>query len=184
MRHLFVNYFISFFMHFLTGIRRRSLFFFTASLMWISLLSACNGTQTAPHYTFTSLDGHALESANYKGKVTLVNFWATSCVTCVAEMPKLVELHNQYKAQGYETLAVAMSYDTPSFVANFARSRQLPFNVTIDSNGSIAKAWGNVQLTPTTFLINKKGVIIKKFVGEPDFPALKKIIEKLLAESG
>lgn len=146
-------------------------------------LSACSGVEAAPESTFVLLDGSQKTTADLKGKVTLVNFWATSCVTCVAEMPKIVATHNKYKAQGYDTLAVAMSYDPPNYVVNYAQTRQLPFKVAIDNSGAAAKAWGDVQLTPTTFLINKRGQIVKQFVGEPDFTALHQLIEKLLAET-
>jgi peroxiredoxin len=146
-------------------------------------LQGCSGAQAAPESSFVLLDGSKKITADMKGKVTLVNFWATSCVTCVAEMPKLISTHNKYKNQGYDTLAVAMSYDPPSYVVNFAQTRQLPFNVAIDNTGSVAKAWGDVQLPPTTFLVNKRGQIVKQFVGEPDFDALHKLIEKLLAEA-
>lgn len=146
-------------------------------------LQGCSGAQAAPESSFVLLDGSKKITADLKGKVTLVNFWATSCVTCVAEMPKLISTHNKYKSQGYDTLAVAMSYDPPSYVVNFAQTRQLPFNVAIDNTGTVAKAWGDVQLTPTTFLVNKRGQIVKQFVGEPDFDALHKLIEKLLAEA-
>lgn len=146
-------------------------------------LSGCSGAQAAPESTFVLLDGSKKTTADLKGKVTLVNFWATSCVTCVAEMPKLVATHQKYKAQGYDTLAVAMSYDPPNYVVNYAQTRQLPFSVAIDNTGAAAKAWGDVQLTPTTFLVNKRGQIVKQFVGEPDFAALHQLIEKLLAET-
>ncbi len=148
-----------------------------------AFLSACSDAQPAPESTFVLLDGSQKTTADLKGKVTLVNFWATSCVTCVAEMPKLVATHQKYKTQGYDTLAVAMSYDPPSYVVNYAQTRQLPFPVAIDNTGAAAKAWGDVQLTPTTFLVNKRGQIVKQFVGEPDFTALHQLIEKLLAET-
>jgi peroxiredoxin len=148
-----------------------------------AFLSGCSGAQAAPESTFVLLDGSQKTTADLKGKVTLVNFWATSCVSCVAEMPKLIATHNKYQAQGYDTLAVAMSYDPPAYVVNFAQTRQLPFKVAIDNTGAAAKAWGDVQLTPTTFLVNKRGQIVKQFVGEPDFTALHQLIEKLLAET-
>ena len=146
-------------------------------------LYGCNGTQIAPNSTFVLLDGSKQTTAEMKGKVTLVNFWATSCVTCVAEMPKLIATYNKYKTQGYDTVAVAMSYDPPSYVVNYSETRKLPFKVAIDNTGAVAKAWGDVQLTPTTYLLNKRGEIVKQYVGEPDFAALHKLIEKLLAET-
>jgi peroxiredoxin len=137
----------------------------------------------APESTFVLLDGSKKTTADLKGKVTLVNFWATSCVTCVAEMPKVVATYDKYKDRGYDTLAVAMSYDPPSYVVNYTETRKLPFKVAIDNTGAVAKAWGDVQLTPTTYVVNKRGDIVKRYVGEPDFGELHLRIEKLLAES-
>jgi peroxiredoxin len=141
------------------------------------------GVSAAPASTFVLLDGSKKSTEDLKGKVTLVNFWATSCVTCVGEMPKVIATYDKYKGRGYDTLAVAMSYDPPSYVVNFAETRKLPFQVAIDNTGAVAKAWGDVQLTPTTYVVNKRGEIVKRYVGEPDFAELHKLIEKLLAEA-
>jgi peroxiredoxin len=139
------------------------------------------GRSAAPPSTFVLLDGSTRTTADLKGKVTLVNFWATSCVSCVAEMPQIMATHEKYQARGYQTLAVAMSYDPPAYVVNFAQSRKLPFGVAIDNTGAVAKAWGDVQLTPTTFIVDKRGEIVKRYVGAPDFTELHQLIEKLLA---
>ena len=124
-----------------------------------------------PEVKFRTLTGEAINTSDLRGKVVLVNFWATSCVTCVKEMPQVVATHDKFKARGLDTLAVAMSYDPPAYVANFASSRKLPFGVAIDNTGDVAKQFGQVQLTPTSFLINKRGEIVKRYVGEPDFGA-------------
>ncbi|MEY3216232.1 MAG: Thiol-disulfide oxidoreductase ResA [Pseudomonadota bacterium] len=139
--------------------------------------------ERAPESTFVLLDGSSISSKQLQGKVTLVNFWATSCTSCVAEMPDLVATYNKYKDRGYETVAVAMRYDPPSYVVNFAQTRQLPFKVAIDNTGMVARDWGEVQLTPTTFLVNKRGEIVKRFVGTPNFVELHQLIDKLLAET-
>ena len=144
-------------------------------------LSACAGRDAAPESRFVLLDGSSVSTSELKGKVLLVNFWATTCVSCVKEMPDLVATYNKYQARGYETVAVAMSYDPPAWVQNFAQSRQLPFKVALDNTGEIARAWGDVKLTPTTYLVDKKGQIVKRYVGEPSFDALHQLIEKLLA---
>ena len=142
-----------------------------------------SGSSAAPASTFVLLDGSKQTTEDLKGKVTLVNFWATSCVTCVAEMPKVIDTYNKYQARGYDTLAVAMSYDPPSYVVNFTETRKLPFKVAIDNTGAVARAWGDVKLTPTTYIVNKQGQIVKRYVGEPDFNELHRLIEKLLAET-
>ena len=117
-----------------------------------------------PSFQYTTLEGQARNSGDLRGRVVLVNFWATSCGTCVAEMPELVATHKKFSSQGFETVAVAMHYDPPAYVANFAQSRQLPF-------------------TPTTYLLNKNGEIVKRFVGAPNFAKLHVLIEQLLQEN-
>jgi len=146
-------------------------------------LTGCAGGDEAPASRFVLLDGSTTTTADLKGKVTLVNFWATTCVSCVKEMPALVATHQKYRANGFETVAVAMSYDEPSWVLNFAQTRQLPFKVALDNTGDIARSWGDVKLTPTTYLVNRQGRIVKRYVGEPDFTALHALIEKLLAQT-
>jgi peroxiredoxin len=135
---------------------------------------------SAPDVTFLGIKGERITPASLQGKVVMVNFWATSCATCVKEMPQMVDTYNKYKAQGLEFVAVAMKEDPPNYVLNFAETRQLPFKVALDVKGDAAKAYGNVAMTPTTFVIDKQGRIIKRYVGEPEFPALHKLLEKAL----
>lgn len=142
-----------------------------------------SGQQEAPASTFVMLDGSRLETKDLRGRVTLVNFWATSCTTCVAEMPHMAETYEKYKGKGYGMVAVAMAYDPPSYVVNFAQTRKLPFQVAIDNTGAVAKSWGDVTLTPTSYLVDKRGKIVKRYVGQPDFAELHQLIEKLLLES-
>ncbi len=137
----------------------------------------------APHVAYTLLDGTKSDTARLHGKVVLINFWATSCAVCIHEMPRIVATHEKFKARGYDTLAVAMSYDPPASVVHYAQTRQLPFGVAIDNTGAVAKSFGDVQATPISFLINRRGEIVERYVGEPDFAALHRVIDKLLAET-
>jgi peroxiredoxin len=162
--------------------RRRTTLASLGALALASLLAGC-AQEAAPASTFVLLDGSRQTTADMKGKVTLVNFWATSCTTCVAEMPQIVATYDKFKDRGYDTLAVAMSYDPPSYVVNFAETRKLPFKVALDNTGKVAEAWGDVKLTPTTYIVNKQGRIVKKYVGAPNFDELHKLIDKLLAEA-
>lgn len=138
--------------------------------------------EAAPTVPYTLLDGSKTSTAAQRGKVLLVNFWATSCVACVAEMPQIASTHQKFKSRGYETVAVAMDYDQPALVARFAQSRALPFGVAFDQSGDVARAFGDVKLTPTTVLIDKQGRIVKRYLGTPDFAALDSLIGKLLSE--
>jgi peroxiredoxin len=146
-------------------------------------LQALGSAEPAPSVGYTLLNGSKSNIEQLRGKVVLVNFWATSCTTCVHEMPQIAATHEKFKARGYDTLAVAMRYDPPAYVIGFAQTRKLPFNVAIDNTGEIAQRFGRIQLTPTSVLINKRGEIVKRYVGEPDFVALHKLVENLLAES-
>ncbi|TSE19390.1 Thiol-disulfide oxidoreductase ResA [Tepidimonas alkaliphilus] len=147
---------------------------------WAGALTGCAGAERAPASTFHLLDGRTLTMAELQGKVLLVNFWATTCASCVKEMPQLVQTHQRFAARGFETVAVAMSYDPPEWVANFTRTRQLPFQVALDRDGELARAWGDVKLTPTTFIVDRQGRIVKRYVGPPDFDALASLLDKLL----
>jgi len=135
----------------------------------------------APDVTFISIDGQKISSQDLRGKVVMVNFWATSCTTCVKEMPQMVETYNKFKNQGLEFVAVAMSYDRPDYVLNYTASNKLPFKVALDSAGDLAKQFGDVSMTPTTFVISKDGKILKRYLGEPDFNALHVLLQKSLS---
>lgn len=136
---------------------------------------------TAPDVTFTSLTGEKVSMQSLRGKVVMVNFWATSCTTCVHEMPQMVETYNKFKDRGLDFVAVAMSYDPPNYVLNYAQTRALPFKVALDAQGDLAKSFGDVKLTPTTYVINKDGTILKRYVGEPQFAELHQLLEKALS---
>lgn len=140
-----------------------------------------NGKQAAPEVVFTDLQGKTMSTQSLRGKVVMVNFWATSCSSCVKEMPQMADTYRKYNARGLEFVAVAMQYDPPNYVINFAETRQLPFKVALDVQGTLAKSFGDVTLTPTTFVIGKDGAIIKRYVGEPRFDELHQLLEKALA---
>ena len=135
----------------------------------------------APAATFTTLEGKTIALDELRGKVVLVNFWATSCPGCIKEMPGMVETYKQYKGRGFEIVAVAMSYDPPNYVANFVQTRQLPFPVALDVDGGHARAFGNVQLTPTSFIIGKDGRILEQKLGELDFVRLRALLDRELS---
>lgn len=140
-----------------------------------------NAGNPAPDVTFTKLNGEKIALKDMRGKVVMVNFWATSCTTCIGEMPQMISTYNKYKEQGLDYVAVAMSYDPPNYVLNYTETRKLPFQVALDPQDTLAKAFGDVKLTPTTFVIGKDGNIIKRYVGEPQFAELHQLLEKALA---
>ena len=135
----------------------------------------------APEVTFSTLSGKQLQMSELRGKVILVKFWATSCVTCVAQMPDNMDNFNTYHTKGFEVVAVAMQYDPANYVINFVETRKIPFTVALDTRGQVAQAFGEVKLTPTAFLIDKNGKILKRYLGEYDKAEFRRTLEKALA---
>ena len=154
-------------------------------------LQACDSntahkTDTASSYaqlktltldTQKPVDMGAMQQA---GKVVVVNFWATNCATCKKEMPKMVEMFNQYHPKGVEYVSVAMQYDEPEIVKNYAHANKLPFQLVWDKDGAFANAFGDIIGTPTTYMINKKGQT-KKYIGEPDWSQFYADLDRALA---
>jgi len=95
-------------------------------------------------------------------------------------MPKMVETHNKFAARGFETVAVAVRQDHPGRVAEFAAGRALPFRVALDSSGQVARGFGNVRITPTSFLIDKQGRMIRRYVGTPNWTEFHELVEREL----
>ncbi|HXX11733.1 MAG TPA: TlpA disulfide reductase family protein [Burkholderiales bacterium] len=145
-----------------------------AGLVWI------NRERTAPTVTFTTLAGKPITPSDLRGKVVLVNFWATTCAVCAHELPEMVATYQTYAARGFEIIAVAMPYDRPDWVVDYARRRQLPFTVALDFDGTINRAFGRIEATPTAFLIDKRGRIVRRTVGQPDFAELRTRIQREL----
>jgi peroxiredoxin len=143
---------------------------------------AADSPGVAPEVKFVTLGGQSVTTSDLRGKVVLVNFWATSCEVCVQEMPMLVETYRKFAPRGYDMVAVAMSYDHPNLVAGYVQKNGLPFKVALDLDGTLAKSWGNVQVTPTTFVLDRRGRIVKRYQGEPPAAELHAVVEKALAE--
>ena len=138
--------------------------------------------ERAPEVRFATLSGETFSTSDLRGKVVLVSFWATSCVACVKEMPKMVETYKKYAPRGYEMVAVAMSYDHPGQVAEFTQRRALPFKVALDTTGAIARGFGDIRITPTTFVLDRQGRVLKQYLGEPDWAEFHGLLDKALRD--
>lgn len=149
----------------------------TGIIAWLIVKPAAQ----APEVAFSTLTGQKVKTSELKGKVVLVKFWATSCVTCIAQMPQTIETYKRYHDQGFETIAVAMQYDPANYVINYTETKKLPFTVALDPTGELAKAFGDVKLTPTAFLIDKNGKIIKRYLGDYDLADFHNTLEKALS---
>jgi peroxiredoxin len=131
----------------------------------------------APEVRFTMLSGESVATSELRGRAVVVNFWATYCGSCLKEMPRLVETFRKFAPRGYEVIAVAVSHDDQARVAQLAK--HLPFKVAFDGDGTVAKQFGNVRVKPTTFVVDREGRIVKRYVGEPAWSELHTILDKL-----
>lgn len=146
----------------------------SAAIMWASR------QHSAPEITLTTLAGKPIALRDLRGKVVLVNFWATTCAVCARELPDIVATYRTYSPRGLEVIAVAMPYDRPDWVVDYVRGRQLPFTVALDYDGTVSRAFGGIDGTPTAFLIDKRGTIVLRSIGEPDFAQLRASIRREL----
>jgi peroxiredoxin len=146
----------------------------------IAALASLTLTRPAPEVKFSALSGESFSTSELRGKVVLVNFWATYCGPCIKEMPKVVDAHRKFSARGYETIAVAVRRDDPERVVQFAAKHALPFKVAIDSSGELGREFGNVRITPTVFLIDKNGKVLRRYVGKPDWAEFHRLVEREL----
>lgn len=140
-------------------------------------------SKSAPQVTFNSIDGRQFQTSDLLGKVTMFKFWATDCVTCMRQMPDTVAHYAKYKDQGYDTVAVAMKHDRVDAIQRLIDERGYEFTIVHDADGAIAEAFGEVRFTPVAFLVDRKGQIIKSYIGDYDTSLFIEDLEKALAQS-
>ena len=131
----------------------------------------------APALTFATVDGRKIRLGDLRGKIVLINFWATSCAICLAEMPDLIQTYQQYRKRGLEVIAIAMSYDQIDLIKQYVAKHDLPFPVVWDIKGDIGRSFRDVKVTPTTFIVDKKGRLISRTVGIIDFGKLRRFLD-------
>ena len=148
-----------------------------AVLAWVWLSPA----RQAPLVVFPTLSGRQVTMEDLRGKVVVVKFWATTCAICLDQMPATIETYNRFHDKGLDLVAVAMQYDPADRVIAYTEAAKLPFTVALDVQGKIARAFDDVSATPTTVLIDRKGHIVDRYVGEYDKAALRSAIESALS---
>ena len=133
----------------------------------------------APEFALKDADGKEYKLSDYKGKVVLLNFWATWCGPCKIEMPWFVDFQRKYKDQGFTVLAVSLDDEGWDIVRPFVDDLKLNFPVLL-GNDVMADEFGGVVALPTTFMIDKEGKIYKMHQGLVSKGDYEEDIEKLL----
>ena len=143
--------------------------FVAIGYIWLSP----TGAQPAPDLKVTVFNSErTIDLKALRGRPVLVTFWSTSCVGCIREMPHLIELYHELAPKGLEVIGIALSLDRPDHVLEMQKKKQIPYPIVYDSINEASRAFGGVTLTPTTFLINPEGQIVKQKLGEMDMKLL------------
>ncbi|MDC9728365.1 MAG: TlpA disulfide reductase family protein [Methyloprofundus sp.] len=137
--------------------------FFT--LLLATLLSSQAYASSAPNINLKTIRNTQVSLQELQGKVVLITFWASNCKSCLAEIEDLKSLYQDYHKQGLELFAVSMYYDRPNYVVAASKNYKIPYDIVLDLRGGIAKAFGQVELIPTTFLIDTTGEIVYQTTG-------------------
>ncbi|TPQ27804.1 peroxiredoxin family protein [Methylomonas koyamae] len=140
------------------------------AIVAVSMLAIVFWQQThldpkAPDAEFTTLSGERIVLRELGGQPVLITFWATDCRACIEEIPDLIALHQQFANKGLQIIAVAMPYDIPSRVKQLSEMRKLPYAVALDIEGVHARAFGDVWLTPSSFLIGRERNVVSRVTG-------------------
>jgi peroxiredoxin len=144
----------------LTGILAVTLAAMLGYLEWKS-----SGLDNVPDITVVSTKGEKLPLAHMRGKPLLVTFWASTCSICIEEMPNLIDLYREFSRQGLRIIAIDIFYDPPSLALAMQKSRNIPYTIALDSDARAARAFGDVGVTPTTFLIAPNGRVLYQKAG-------------------
>jgi peroxiredoxin len=139
--------------------------------------------QYAPDVNFKIVDGRTLSLHHLKGRPVLVVFWATSCASCIRELPHLIKLYDELAPDGLEIIGVAMAYDPPNQVMEMRRRKQIPYPIALDVEAKVAAAFGDVHLTPMTFLIAPNGKVALQKTGILEMTDIRQKIQSMLPAS-
>ena len=149
----------------------------------VFLFTACAAQsekrQKAPNFSLQTQNGKVIELSKLKGKVVLMNFWATWCPPCRAEIPDLIEVYNTYKSKGFEIVGIALDEDGWSKVAPYIEEVKINYPVVLGST-KVVQQYGGIEAIPTTFIVDKKGYIVASQVGLVSKELLEQKLKSLL----
>lgn len=140
------------------------------------------GLARVPDIQVTTIKGKQVSLAGLRGQPLLVNFWATTCSGCIREMPHLVELYQELSPRGFEVIGIAMAYDPPNRVIALSEARSIPYPIALDINSDAARAFGDVRLTPSSFLIAPDGRVVHQRIGELDMAKVRSLVLSMLTD--
>lgn len=148
-------------------------------LVFFFALGGATEPRKAPPLTGTTSNGATIDLSAMKGKVVVVNFWATWCGPCRAEIPDFISVYGEYKSKGLEIVGVSLDEGGWSDVTPYAQRSKITYPIILGDR-RVARTWGGIQAIPTTFIIDKQGNIIDSHVGMMSKAQLLQKIKPLL----
>lgn len=136
--------------------------------------------KSRPDVTFTTLDGETVALESLRGQPVLVTFWATDCPTCIDEIPHLQALHDDMAERGVKVVGVAMHYDDPALIETIVEAREMTYVIAHDQDRSVSRGFGEVRVTPTSYLIDPDGRVVWQRLGLLDMERVRGQIERML----
>ena len=133
----------------------------------------------APAWKLRGLDGHEVSSDQFKGKVVVLDFWATWCGPCVGEIPGYVELQKKYGKDGLVIVGVSLDRSGPERVKKFAQENGMNYTLVMGDE-DVVEAFGSFEAIPTTFLINRSGRIVHQKTGALPHDEYEKLVQRAL----
>jgi len=147
-----------------------------AGYLWLDY----SGLKQIPVITLVTTTGEKLALADMHGGPLLVTFWATTCSTCLEEMPYLIDLYHELSPRGLKVIGIAIFYDLPNRVLAMQKSRSIPYTIALDIDAQASRAFGDVGLTPTSFLIAPDGRVVYQKNGTMDMNRVRNEILTML----
>lgn len=153
---------------------------FIAGVLAFFLLAPSDGLRAAPEAKMTTIDGKEIDTSQLAGKPYMVVFWATDCPGCVKEIPHLNQLYTDMKDQGFKVIAIAMPHDELPLIETMREQKAMSYDIVFDKDGTLAKAYGGIMVTPTNILVSPAGKIALQKMGEFDPEVMHSTVTEML----
>jgi peroxiredoxin len=142
---------------------------------------AAQDRRPSPDFSLKDLDGRDVRLADFRGKVVMVNFWATWCPPCRAEIPDFIELQSQWGPKGLQIIGISLDDEGAAKVAPFASQNRINYTMLVNGNRA-ANAYGGIEGIPTTFLLDRQGRVVERRAGVAPREHWQQVIASLLKE--
>jgi len=161
------------------GIARIAIFTVVAVSTTATLFGQSKSSEAAPGWELQGADGKMIHSSDFKGKVVILDFWATWCPPCKAEIPSFIALQNEYGKKGLAVVGISVDEGGAAVVKQFVRQSGMNYPVVLADDKTI-RAFGGIEAIPTTFIIDREGRIVTKHLGFTEKDEFEKELKPLL----